>query len=160
MLIKDLIDEDFTNYKKPCMYIAASKCNWKCCIEQGLDVSVCQNSQIARQNDFSVTIPELYDRYINNPITESILFSGLEPMLQFEDVLETVKYFRNNGCNDDFVIYTGYYKEEILDKVEKLSKYKNIVIKFGRYKPDSEKHKDKILGVELISNNQYAERIS
>ena len=160
MLIKDLIDEDFTNYKKPCMYIAASKCNWKCCIEQGLDISVCQNSQIARQNDFSVTIPELYDRYINNPITESILFSGLEPMLQFEDVLETVKYFRNNGCNDDFVIYTGYYKEEIYDKVEELSKYKNIVIKFGRYKPDSEKHKDKILGVELISNNQYAERIS
>ena len=160
MLIKDLIDEDFTNYKKPCMYIAASKCNWKCCIEQGLDVSVCQNSQIARQNDFSVTIPELYDRYINNPITESILFSGLEPMLQFEDVLETVKYFRNNGCNDDFVIYTGYYKEEILDKVEKLSKYKNIVIKFGRYKPVDEKHKDEILGVELISNNQYAERIS
>lgn len=160
MLIKDLIDEDFTNYKKPCMYIAASKCNWKCCIEQGLDISICQNSQIARQNDFSVTIPELYDRYINNPITESILFSGLEPMLQFEDVLETVKYFRNNGCNDDFVIYTGYYKEEIYDKVEELSKYKNIVIKFGRYKPDSEKHKDKILGVELISNNQYAERIS
>ena len=160
MLIKDLIDEDFTNYKKPCMYIAASKCNWKCCIEQGLDISICQNSQIARQNDFSVTIPELYDRYINNPITESILFSGLEPMLQFEDVLETVKYFRNNGCNDDFVIYTGYYKEEIYDKVEELSKYKNIVIKFGRYKPDSEKHKDEILGVELISNNQYAERIS
>lgn len=160
MLIKDLIDEDFTNYKKPCMYIAASKCNWKCCIEQGLDVSVCQNSQIARQNDFSVTIPELYDRYINNPITESILFSGLEPMLQFEDVLETVKYFRNNGCNDDFVIYTGYYKEEIYDKVEELSKYKNIVIKFGRYKPGDEKHKDEILGVELISNNQYAERIS
>ena len=160
MLIKDLIDEDFTNYKKPCMYIAASKCNWKCCIEQGLDISICQNSQIARQNDFSVTIPELYDRYINNPITESILFSGLEPMLQFEDVLETVKYFRNNGCNDDFVIYTGYYKEEISDKVEELSKYNNIVIKFGRYKPEDEKHKDEILGVELISNNQYAERIS
>ena len=63
-------------------------------------------------------------------------------------------------CNDDVVIYTGYNKEEIADKIEVLKKFKNIIIKFGRFIPNSKKKYDEVLGVELASENQYGEKIS
>lgn len=81
-------------------------------------------------------------------------------MLQFDDVLSLLKYFRENGCDADFVVYTGYYRSEIEDKVQELAKYKNVIVKFGRYVPNQEKHYDEVLGVWLASDNQYAERIS
>ena len=57
-------------------------------------------------------------------------------------------------------IYTGYYKNEIQDQIDVLKLYPNIIVKFGRYIPNQSPHYDKILGVELASNNQYAEKIS
>ena len=57
------------------------------------------------------------------------------------------------------MIYTGYLKDEILEKIDQLRKFKNIIIKFGRYIPDSEKTFDETLGVHLPSDNQYAEKI-
>ena len=41
MLIKDIIDEDFINYKKPSMFIGTVKCDWKCCIEGKFDKKIC-----------------------------------------------------------------------------------------------------------------------
>ena len=70
-----------------------------------------------------------------------------------------VKKFRKKS-NDDIVIYTGYYKEEIVDKINRLKNYDNIVVKFGRFIPGHEKHFDEVLGIELASDNQYAEAIS
>ena len=160
MKIKGLQDEDFVNYKKPSMFIGTSICDWKCCNEQCLDKSICQNSSLANSKTIDVSADEIYRRYINNPITKAVVIGGLEPMLQFSDVLELIKIFRDNSCNDDIVIYTGYYKEEIADKIALLSKYKNIIIKFGRFIPNQEKHYDEVLGVYLASNNQHAEKIS
>ena len=160
MKIKGLQDEDFVNYKKPSMFIGTSMCDWKCCNEQCLDKSICQNSSLANSKTIDVSADEIYRRYINNPITKAVVIGGLEPMLQFSDVLELIKIFRDNSCNDDIVIYTGYYKEEIADKIALLSKYKNIIIKFGRFIPNQEKHYDEVLGVYLASNNQHAEKIS
>ena len=160
MKIKGLQDEDFVNYKKPSMFIGTSLCDWKCCNEQCLDKSICQNSSLANSKTIDVSADEIYRRYINNPITKAVVIGGLEPMLQFSEVLDLVKIFRDSDCNDDIVIYTGYYKEEIADKIPLLSKYKNIVIKYGRYIPNQEKHYDEVLGVYLASSNQYAERIS
>ena len=37
--------------------------------------------------------------------------------------------------------------------------FKNIIIKYGRYIPDQEPHYDEVLGVNLASDNQYAERL-
>ena len=54
------------------------------------------------------------------------------------------------------MIYTGYYPEEILDDVLILSKFSNIIIKFGRYIPGQKPHFDEILGVELANDEQYA----
>lgn len=160
MKIKGLQDEDFVNYKKPSMFIGTSLCDWKCCNEQCLDKSICQNSSLANSKTIDISTDEIFRRYINNPITKAVVIGGLEPILQFSDVLELIKTFRDNDCNDDIVIYTGYYKEEIADKTALLSKYKNIVIKYGRYIPNQEKHYDEVLGVYLASDNQHAERIS
>ena len=160
MRIKGLQDEDFVNYKKPSMFIGTSICDWKCCNEQCLDKNICQNSSLANSKTIDVSADEIYRRYINNPITKAVVIGGLEPILQFSDVLELIKIFRDNSCNDDIVIYTGYYKEEIADKIALLSKYKNIIIKFGRFILNQEKHYDEVLGVYLASNNQHAEKIS
>ena len=160
MKIKDIVDENFQDYKKPSMMIATCKCDWKCCIEQGLDTSVCQNSDIAKQKDYEVSIENLLDRYLHNPITSAIVIGGLEPMLQFKDVLQLITCLRSEKCcDDDIVIYTGYYPNEIETQIQQLKKFKNIVIKFGRFIPNSEKRYDDILGIALNSKNQYAERI-
>ena len=81
-------------------------------------------------------------------------------MLQFEEVKSLIKKFRDNGCNDEFVIYTGYNKNEISSQIEVLKQFKNIIVKFGRFVPGQEKHFDDVLGVYLASPNQRAERIS
>ena len=160
MRIKGLQDEDFTNYKKVSMFIGTSICDWKCCNEQCLDKTICQNSSLANSKTIDIPTDEIFRRYVNNLITKSVVIGGLEPMLQFSEVLELIDTFRNNNCDDDIVIYTGYYREEIADKIPLLSKYKNIIIKYGRYIPNQEKHYDEVLGIYLASDNQYAEKIS
>lgn len=164
MLIKGLIDEDFTNYKKPSMYIAFPFCTFKCDKEAGC--SICQNSQLAKEPDIDIPIIEIVNRYVNNPITKAIVIGGLEPF-DSRLLLNLIKEFRKY-TDDDIVIYTGYTEEELKDnswtffpsEYEKFLQYRNIIIKFGRFIPNQEKHYDKILGVELASPNQYARRIS
>lgn len=153
MKIKGLISEDFINYKKAALTIMYPYCTFKC------GTGYCQNSPLINEEDIEIEIQEIINRYISNPITESIVMQGLEPFDSWNDLLELVKQLRNK-CDDDIVIYTGYKKEEIIDKVDILSQYNNIIIKFGRYLPNQEKHYDKTLGVWLASDNQYAERIS
>ena len=153
MKIKGLISEDFVNYKKPAMTIMFPYCTFKCGTEY------CQNSPLSKAKDIEIDITDIVIRYLNNPITESVVMQGLEPFDSWDDLIEFVKQLRES-TDDDIVIYTGYNKEEIADKITLLSKYKNIVIKYGRYIPRQEKHYDDVLGVYLASSNQYAERIS
>ena len=153
MKIKGLISEDFVNYKKTAMTIMFPYCTFKCGTEY------CQNSPLSKAEDIEIDIINIVIRYLNNPITESVVMQGLEPFDSWDDLIEFVKHLRES-TDDDIVIYTGYYKEEIADKVALLSKYKNIVIKYGRYIPDQKEHYDEVLGVSLASENQYAERIS
>ena len=160
MQVKTIIDEDFTNYKKSSMFIATCYCNWKCCIEQDLDNSICQNSEIAQQKNIEISADEIFSRYNSNPITNALVIGGLEPFLQFDEVHELIKYFRDNNCIDDFIIYTGYYDYEISDKINMLKQFPNIIIKYGRFIPNQKPHYDEILGVNLVSKNQYGEKIS
>ena len=154
MKIKGLISEDFVNYKKPAMTIMFPHCNgFKCGAEY------CQNSPLSKAEDIEMDISNIVIRYLNNPITESVVMQGLEPFDSLDDLIEFVKQLRES-TDDDIVIYTGYYKKEIADKIALLSKYKNIIIKYGRYITNQEKHYDEVLGVYLASSNQYAERIS
>lgn len=159
MKIKGLQDEDFINYKKPSMFIVTAICDWKCCTEQNLDKSICQNSSLANSKVIDISADEIFRRYIKNPITKAIVIGGLEPMLQFSEVLELIYTFRNNGCFDDFVIYTGYYPSEIKHEIEELERFENIIVKFGRFLYNDKPIFDDVLCVTLASSNQYAKRI-
>jgi len=160
MKVKTIIEEDFSNYKKPSMLIASICCTWKCCKEAGIPITVCQNESIASQPDIDIPDEDIFERYKNNPITSAIVIGGLEPILQFSEVYHLLEYFREYGCNDDFVIYTGYTPEEISYDISMLKIIPNVVMKFGRYKPNCKPHYDDVLGVNLISDNQYGKRIS
>ena len=47
-------------------------------------------------------------------------------------------------------------KDEIEDMVDKIASF-HVIIKFGRFIEGQTKHYDTVLGVELASENQYAE---
>lgn len=159
MIIKNIVDEDFVNYKVPSMFIITSQCTFKCDRESG--IKCCQNSGLVKQPNISIQNESLVKRYYQNPITEAVVFGGLEPMDQFNDVFKIIKYLREDlRCNDDVVIYSGYTETELQDKINALSEFPNIIVKFGRFVPDSQKRFDETLGVYLSSYNQYAKRVS
>lgn len=157
MKLKGLVDEDFLQYKKPSMFIICPYCTFKCDKESG--TQICQNWSLSKAEVVDYPIKDLVRRYLMNEITKSVVFGGLEPLETFDDLYEFIKLLRVYS-NDDIVIYTGFKEEEVIDKINKLKEFKNIIIKFGRYIPGQEKHLDPILGVELSSNNQYALKIS
>ena len=156
--IRGLIEEDFVNYKKPSIYIAFPYCTFKCDKECGY--SVCQNSSLVTNSEIiNIDEQKIVNRYIDNPITTSIVISGLEPFDSYKDLFILIKAFREKTL-DDIVIYTGYNKNEIENSIEELKQFKNIFIKFGRFIPNQQKHYDNILQVNLASPNQYGEKIS
>jgi pyruvate-formate lyase-activating enzyme len=157
MLIKNIDECDFVNYKKISMFIIFPFCTFKCDKEFG--VTLCQNWSLVKEPNLNISNEEIINRYINNPITKSIVMGGLEPFESWDEVYSFIEDFRM-VCDDDIVIYTGFNESEILDKIDKLKRFKNIIIKFGRYKPNQEKHYDDVLGVKLASDNQYAKKIS
>lgn len=157
MIIKGLVDEDFINYKTPSMYIAFPRCSFKC--EKECGEECCQNSAIAKMRDIPMDASDVAKRYIDNPITKSVVLGGLEPLDTLEDVVECVSAIRER-CADDIVIYTGYTENEAYNALQRLSQWCNIIVKFGRFIPNQESHFDNVLGVELASPNQYAKRIS
>ena len=156
MLIKNLLDEDFVNYSKPSMFIGFNSCTFKCDKECGKPV--CQNSELAKAPSIDIDPLEIVERYISNPITEAIVCGGLEPFDTFGDLTTLVFLFRH-CTQDDIVIYTGYYPNEIAPRLQELSRYSNIIIKFGRFIPDRPQKYDEVLGIELSSDNQYAKRL-
>lgn len=157
MKLSGVIFEDFVNYKKPSMTLMFPYCTMKCNTESGQ--SICQNQELLGGQTIDINIQSLLDKYYDNPITEAIVMQGMEPLDSWKDVKQLITVFRSQS-DDDVVIYTGYNKEEIEDKLEEIKAYKNIIIKFGRYLPNEEKHFDPVLGIYLASDNQFAERIS
>lgn len=162
MRVLTIIDEDFANFKEPAMFIGTVKCGGKCCTEAGLPLSVCQNDEWRGKVPTYMKEDEVVERYLSNPITKAIVFGGLEPFEQFNDINNFLCVLRKHyNCVDPVVIYTGYNKDEIKDRIDWLSEdYPNIIVKFGRYVPGQQPHYDPALGVELASDNQYAEVIS
>ena len=72
MLVKDIIDEDFINYKVLSMFIITNRCDFKCCKEACNDI--CQNMSIVNQADISISTNDLIERYVNNPTSKAIVF--------------------------------------------------------------------------------------
>ena len=156
MTLKGIIDEDFINYKKPSMTLMFPYCTFKCGAE------LCQNSNIYNEPDIKINSYDICRRYLSNDITEAIVLQGMEPFDSWDDLKELIIAIRiHYYCSDDIVIYTGYNKDEIEDKIDWLQHVaSNIIVKYGRYIPNKEKHYDEILGVYLASDNQYSEKIS
>lgn len=153
MLIKYIIDEDFVNYKKTCMTIGFPFCNFKCGKE------LCQNSPIVKMKNIEISYEAIVKRYLNNNITSAIVMQGMEPFDSWIDLYNLIKEFRKY-IDDDIIIFTGFDADEIFEYTQQLAKdYKNIIIKYGRYLRDQTPHYDEVLGVNLASDNQYAERI-
>ena len=161
MRVKTIVDEDFVNYKKPAMFIGTISCGGKCCIEAGIPLSVCQNDGWRSGTPVVLSDRELCQRYLTNPLTKAIVFGGLEPFEQFKELERFIFTLRRVfGCDDDVVIYTGYNPEELSFELNVLSgHYNNIIVKFGRFVPNSQHRFDEVLGVELASDNQYAVQI-
>lgn len=159
MRIKGLVDEDFVNYKKPSMFIIFPCCTFKC--EKEAKVRCCQNSDLARSPIIEMDENEIIQRYLSNPISKAIVCGGLEPLDSFDELSRILYSFRDK-CNDDFVIYTGYTKQECEQNgwIAALSNIPNVIVKFGRYLPNQSGVYDDVLGTTLASGNQYAERIS
>lgn len=161
MRVKTIVDEDFLNYKKPTMYIGTAFCDGKCCKEANIPISVCQNDEWRSAQIINMSDDTIIQRYLMNDITKAICFAGLEPFQQYDEMFNFIRKLRTDyGCDDTIVIYTGFNKEEIESQVKILSKFKNIIIKYGRYIPDQKRHLDDVLGVYLASDNQYAEVVS
>ena len=153
------MDQDIVNYKKMSMFIATSYCDFKCCKQLNLDICICQNSPIAQSKIVDIKNQRIVKRYIKNKLTHAIVFGGLQPFKQFDQLLQLVKCFRQQ-TQDDIVIYTGYYENQLEQKINILKQFKNIIIKFGRYVPGQEVHYDEVLGVSLANKQQYAKKIS
>ena len=170
MKLVNLIEEDFTNYRKPGMFLGFPVCSGKCNLPN--EAPICQNQALHKAKLIDISAEEIVERYAKNPITKCLIIGGLEPFDSFDDLCEIVKALRlacwrniadeKNGrlwWLDPIVIYTGYYPFEIKDKIKKLlenNRYRTMIIKFGRYIPGHQPHYDEVLGVNLASDNQYA----
>lgn len=159
MRIKGIIDYDCTNYKLPCLTIEFPHCDFKCDKLNGC--SVCQNSTLAHEPDIEVSGEYIWQKYQENPLTKAFCFQGLEPFDSHMDLIELIKFIRvDKNCDDPIVIYTGYGQGEDFVVEWDLQKYPNIIVKWGRFLLGHEPHYDEVLGVNLASNNQYAEKIT
>lgn len=160
MKVKTIIEEDFTNYKLPVMFIGTIKCNGKCYKELSISETICHNHEWHSIPIIEIADTSLIERYLSNPITKGICFGGLEPFEQFDEIISFIETFRTQyKCNDQIVIYTGFYEEEITSYITQLKPYSNIVVKFGRFLPNDKRRYSSILGVYLSSSNQYAKEI-
>ena len=99
----------------------------------------------------------------------NIIFNDKDKLIKYVQGIQSGSAIDSNvlpipvktpGCDDDIVIYTGYYENEIKDKIDILKQYKNIVVKFGRYIPNDTEHYDSVLGINLANKEQYGKKIS
>lgn len=161
MRVKLIETEWYQDYKLPSMFIAFPTCTFKC--EKENEACSCHNSSLAKAPSVEISCDEIVRSYINNPITKAIVCGGLEPMDSFEDLVGLISELRiKYKCNDDVVIYTGYTYEECKERrwIKPLEYLGNVVVKFGRFIPNSASHFDNILGVTLASPNQHAFRLN
>lgn len=160
MLVNNIIDEDIINYKEVSMFIGMPFCSGKCWKELGLDCSICQNDKLRNSDLIDVDILALVKRFQDNPLSKAVVFGGLEPLDSAADVYYFIFTMRQLGLNNKVVIYTGYKEEEkdVQDFIDILKEhyFTNVIIKVGRYIPNSNSRYDDILGVTLASDNQYA----
>ena len=156
ILLKGIIVCDSVNYKDFCLTLMFPFCDFKC--DKINDCKVCQNSSLIQEDNIEISNEKIYDYYVSNPLTKAICCQGLEPLDSFDELINFIHFFRIRE-NAPIIIYTGYNKEEVPNKIKDLKKYSNIIVKWGRFIMNQSPHFDKILGVNLASDNQYGEKL-
>ena len=102
IFLKTIIEESFEYYKKPVMLLAFPKCNFKCCVEAGIPISICQNEPWYKRPNYAYSVQEIIKSYLENNLTEGICCGGLEPLDSFEERLEVLAEVRK-GVDDCFM---------------------------------------------------------
>jgi len=158
MQIKGVMDGDFINYKLPSLLIEFPKCSGKCDKENG--TNLCQGYILNSIDNKEISIEKIYNMFKNSIFAKAITCVGLEPLDSSEDLYNLITFFRSNGCNSCFVIYTGYTEQEVISNPdwERLLHLGNIIFKYGRFRPNEQPHFDEVLGVNLVSSNQYGKK--
>jgi hypothetical protein len=156
MNIKGIKDEVFNDYNKISMLIICPKCTVRCYAEHNLPPEICQNNHLHKTLTYNIDNQKIIERYLSNPLTEAVIFGGLDSWDSVEEILIFINDFRK-VCNDDIVLYTGrYITEDIVQKhLHKFNGLSNVYIKFGRYIPSLKPIVDKLTNVTLASSNQY-----
>lgn len=158
--VKGIIWEDLVNYKKISTTLMMPKCSFKCDKEFGSQI--CQNGKLAAAPQQTVLINPFMRLYKRNELSEAIVLQGLEPLDSPIDVLTIAAGMKDFNITDDLVIYTGYNKGEVpVQFLQELAAAVpgHLIIKWGRYIPNQQSHYDFVLGINLASDNQYAEVI-
>lgn len=154
----------FSDYKKTSLYFTVGlTCNMKCMRDIGVnpndDVEFnCHNSELLQNKPIEFSSEDIISMINKNPFTEAYIMSGLEPLDSMENLKKLIETIRLKD-NKDIVIYTGYDIHEVKDKLEQIKPYENIVFKFGRFIPNQKPRYDDVLGVHLVSQNQYGMKI-
>lgn len=156
MRVRDIKYEDFVNYRKPSMFISTVSCSFKCFA--GMKDNLCQNLPLLKCPVVEIDDSVIIGRYLSNPITSAVVFGGLEPFDQIDEIEGFIRLFRRSS-DDDVVIYTGYEMDESAAFTGRLRRFGNIVVKFGRCVPGTPSVYDEVLGVFLNSSNQFAVRL-
>jgi len=159
----DLPRTSLTNYKKINYYIPIGiSCTWKCKDCQNIHYKKffekCDQNHKSWMKNVKINTKTIITNYMKNSLVDSIVLSGLEPFDNFDDLKILINDFRT-FFDDDIIIFSGYEDIEIDHKIEELEKYYNIYVKFGRYIPNRKKFFDKLLNVELASDNQYSKKL-
>ena len=159
--LKGIIWEDMVNYKKICTTLMFPKCNWKCDIENG--VQLCQNRGLAATPSQWYDINDIMTKYMHTYLSEAIVLQGLEPLDSPLDVYTVAAALKCWKIDNDLVIYTGYnpHEDEVDNIIDSISYLipGHLIVKWGRYIPNQTPHYDPILGIKLASDNQYGEII-
>lgn len=148
----------FNDYRKTGLLVAFPRCTFKCCHEQGLPTSVCQNHGLCAEKLVDISPDAIVERYDAN-IHHALICGGLEPIDDIGDLLTLIHTFRKK-YKDDIVIFTGYNLDEIPNGIlAVLRSYGDVYLKFGRYVAGDEPKYDEVLGITLISSNQYGVKL-
>lgn len=154
----DVKTDDTTDYKETSLLLVFPKCSGKC--------NGCQNWQLFNiKNIRTYKIKSIIELYNSLNTHKSIVCAGLEPFDSFDELLLLISKIVRLEKSVDFIIYTGYNKEEIDSKIKLLletfilnvkNRQSKIIIKYGRYdKTKNKKWYSKVLGVGLATSNQY-----
>jgi hypothetical protein len=139
-------------------------------IDENYEISASYESSDSLSGEYGNSVEISADESSLSDVCECVEVSGDVDFISYagddeiydsyDDLIMFISTLRKY-TDDDVVIYTGYEYDEIKEDVDWIAeRYKNIIIKFGRFIPNQESHYDPILGVRLASPNQHAEKIS